>query len=182
MLFPSNLELKSPIELLIMLTIRKEKEIHGFELIKKLDQFEYWKPQAGTIYPILERLTKRKFLKQIKTSEEETRKKVLYSLTNEGEKLLENSVEILEMIMNFFEKFFEIENEIIHDDSKFIDFIQNRIKKYLDLFQQKEFQSSPEVLLKIDQLYDFLNTEFIEMSKKISELKEEGKFVKIDIK
>jgi len=180
-MFPSGRKLKSPIELLILLTIKKEKEIHGFDLIKKLDYFNYWEPKAGTIYPILERLSNKGFLEKLDASEETSRKKAVYRITEKGESILENRKEIFEISFDFFEKIFEIGNEIILDDSKFIQFLNERIKKYLNLIQEKKFDPSPEIISKLDKLNEFLNSEIERIDEKISGLKEEGKFVKIKI-
>jgi len=181
MMYPSSYTLKSSIELLILLTIEKEKEIHGFELIKKLDKFQGWKPQAGTVYPILERLKNRGLLEKIEASEGSTRKKALYKLTEKGLEVLKGSMGILEMSMDFFEKIFENAFDIFDDDVKFIDFIQNRFQVYLKIIQNKKFKSNPESILRLSQFYGVINEELIKINKKISELKEEEKFVKIDI-
>ncbi|NVM00982.1 MAG: helix-turn-helix transcriptional regulator [Candidatus Helarchaeota archaeon] len=181
MMFPSGYNLKSPIELLILLTIKKEKEIHGFDLIKKLNQFKYWEPKAGTIYPILERLSNKGILEKMEVSEGKVRKKSLYSLTKEGEEILENNNEVFEISFDFFEKVFEIGNEIILDDLKFIEFLNNRIKKYLGFIQKKKFEPSPESISELDKLTALLNSEIKNIDKKISDLKKEGKFVKIKI-
>ena len=180
-MYPKEYELKSPIELLILLTIKKENETYGSELIKKLDQFKEWTPTAGTVYPILERLTKRKFLEKIKTPEGDARKKTFYRLTKNGQRLLNNNIEILEISMNFFEKLFEIGNETIYDNIQFLNFIQNRFEKYLNLLQNKKFEASTELIFKLNQFYDFLKGELKKIEKKISNLKEEGRIVKVDI-
>ncbi|MFX0133154.1 MAG: PadR family transcriptional regulator [Candidatus Hodarchaeota archaeon] len=181
MIFPSGFNLKSPIELLILLTIGREEGIHGFDLIKKLDHFENWEPKAGTVYPILERLTTRGFLEKVETSKEAIRKKAGYRLTSEGKEELKKVLEIFEISMNNFEKFMEIGSYLIKDDSKFIDFFNNRIKKFLDLIKKKKFEPSPEVLSHLQELTDFLVHFQQKFDEKISDLKKEGKFVKIKI-
>ncbi len=181
MMFPSGYNLKSPIELLILLTIKKEKEIHGFDLIKKMDAFKYWEPKAGTIYPILERLSNKGILEKIEASEGTTRKKAFYRLAEEGEAILENNKEIFDISFDFFEKLFEIGNEFILDDLKFIKFLSKRINRYLTLIQEKKFEPSPENITELDNIIDLLNSKIEKIDKKISDLKKEGKFVKIKI-
>ena len=182
MMYPSNYDLKSPIELLIMLTIQNEKEIHGFELIKKLDRFKNWTPQAGTIYPILERLNGRGFLEKIETTEGSARKKALYRLNKKGLEVLNGTLEIIEDRMDFYETIFDIAENILVDDSKIIDFIQKRFKTYFELIGKRSFENSPENILKLSQFYDFFNENLKILENKLGKLKEEGNFVKIDIK
>lgn len=182
MMYPSGSALKSPIELLILLTIEKEKEIHGFELIKRLDKFDKWEPKAGTIYPILDRLTKRNLLEKIDTSDENTRKKAVFRLTENGLEVLKGSIDILEMSMDFFEKIFEIGNEVFDNNIKIIDFMRNRFEIYFNLIQKKKFDSNPDTILKLSQFTDFLNEEIKNLEKRITDLKKEGEFVKVDIK
>ena len=181
-MFPSDNKLKSPIELLTLLTIWKEKSIHGFELIKKLDKFEYWKPTAGTVYPILDRLTERGLLEKFEESGETSRKKVTYSITKTGLEVLKDSIDILDSTMKFYEKIFILETDSIDKDPEIIDFIRKRFETYLNLLQNKKFNATPDNILKLDQLNDFINEEIKKFGKKLVDMKNEGNFVKIDIK
>ncbi|MHA1380047.1 MAG: PadR family transcriptional regulator [Candidatus Helarchaeota archaeon] len=182
MMYPSGYALKSPIELLILLTIKKEGEIHGFELIKKLNKFEHWEPKAGTVYPILERLKKKGYLKKVENIEKNTRIKALYSLTEKGLEVLRNNIDIIEGSMNFFEKIFEIGNDLFDNDIRIIEFIQNRFETYFKVIQIKKFDIDPDSILKLSQLSEYLTEQIEKIDKKISRLKEEGQFVKVDIK
>jgi DNA-binding PadR family transcriptional regulator len=66
----------------IVLKIIKEKPIHGYEIIRTVEQRSNgrWTPSAGSIYPILEGLEKNGIIR----SEEIERKKV-YAITPKGE-------------------------------------------------------------------------------------------------
>ncbi len=75
---------------LVVLKIIRDRPSHGYEIIKTIEQNSggRWTPSAGSIYPALEDLESKGFIR----SEEVERKKV-YSITPKGEIALERMVE-----------------------------------------------------------------------------------------
>lgn len=65
----------------IVLQLLKEKPMHGYEIIRKLEERShgFWRPSAGSIYPVLQLLEEQEYV----TSHEEEKKKV-YALTEAG--------------------------------------------------------------------------------------------------
>ncbi|MHA1893672.1 MAG: PadR family transcriptional regulator, partial [Candidatus Helarchaeota archaeon] len=113
----------SPIEMLVLGTI-KEHPLFGNEIINKLKkQFNEtsFVPHSGTIYPLLERLEKKKLINsKIVITGKKKRKK--YELTKEGSKLLVNILYNKE-----FEKEIEFSNKFFDYffSNSFLDFIRN---------------------------------------------------------
>lgn len=73
-----------------VLAIIEKEEVYGYELSKKLQQEGLEDVSEGTIYPVLLRLQKNKWIiGQMRPSESGPNRKY-YSLTNEGEVALES--------------------------------------------------------------------------------------------
>jgi DNA-binding PadR family transcriptional regulator len=95
-----------------VLLILKEGPLHGYEIMKKIEERTgFWRPSPGTIYPLLRSLVKNGLIEVI--SENDRAKK--YKLTQKGKKLSEeveeveqkmkeNILEILSKVMNLDEK------------------------------------------------------------------------------
>jgi DNA-binding PadR family transcriptional regulator len=118
----------SGLDILVLSIINnKEKGISGYEIIQELEN-KYrgmWKTSAGTIYPLLNRLTVKEFV-NIKAVIDNNRDKKLYSITEKG-------IE-------------ELKNALSHVNSSFysmIDFIKT-ISKSFPMFSCFPFPDKPE--------------------------------------
>ena len=82
------------LESYILLLLRDES-LHGYKIMKKIkEKTKFWKPSLGSIYPALQSLVKKGFIKRV----DEGRKK-RYVLTKKGLKLSEE-IKDFEQIMN----------------------------------------------------------------------------------
>ncbi len=92
----------SPIELLILLQLRREP-LYGYEIIKKLkEEFKgVWEPKTGTIYPALRRLEGRGLIRTEVRDERE-----YYHITPRGEEALRESLLALEESLSFAGRYF----------------------------------------------------------------------------
>jgi DNA-binding PadR family transcriptional regulator len=71
---------------MIVLKIISEKPIHGYDIIQEIEAKTrgHWVPSPGSVYPVLEFLESRGYI----SMEESDRKKV-YTITDEGRKTLD---------------------------------------------------------------------------------------------
>lgn len=79
---------------MILLVILKDEPCHGYKLIKEIEKrtLGMWTPTSSLIYPMLDSMEKRGFIKGIESTDD-PRKKNIYHLTTEGEKLLNKLIE-----------------------------------------------------------------------------------------
>lgn len=79
----------------LILRILTEKSMHGYEIMKNLsEEFGgFYRPSAGAIYPILQRLEDQGYIK----GEKKERRRV-YSITPEGTEILKENEEEIEEI------------------------------------------------------------------------------------
>jgi len=88
---------------MIVLKIISEKPIHGYDIIQEIEAKTrgHWVPSPGSVYPTLEYLESRGYI----SMEESDRKKV-YTITEEGKKTLdlidERRKELIEEIKMMF--------------------------------------------------------------------------------
>ena len=73
----------------VILKMLKEESRHGYQIIKDLEErFKgFYSPSPGSVYPILQMLEDREFVSISKDG-----KKKVYSITEEGEKFLEENI------------------------------------------------------------------------------------------
>ncbi|MEX2720847.1 MAG: PadR family transcriptional regulator [Candidatus Wukongarchaeota archaeon] len=81
----------TPIQILILLKLTKEPA-HGYDILKELDN-EFaglWKLKSGTLYPALHKLKEKGLIAEKgKIAQEDVPDKLLYEITEKGEKVLE---------------------------------------------------------------------------------------------
>ena len=88
----------SGLDILVLSIIKNNDGVSGYEIIQKINKKfkDLWKASAGTIYPLLSRLTVKQFL-LLEEITESNRDKKLYRITERGKnalrKVLENSLE-----------------------------------------------------------------------------------------
>lgn len=72
-----------------LLAIIKNKEVYGYELAEKLDDYGFHSFSEGTIYPLLMRMQKNKLVTSTLKKSIAGPKRKYYRLTTKGEKELE---------------------------------------------------------------------------------------------
>ncbi len=89
----------------VMLIHLREKPMYGYEMLRALrDDFEgVWSPQTGTIYPALKRLEERGLVLAEKKDGTE-----YYSITEAGERLIQQKVMGIPDDIRFVSRYFEI--------------------------------------------------------------------------
>ncbi len=80
----SDIEIKNVIKLFTVLLL-SEKEQHGYELMKKMEERTGKKISPGQIYPFLKQLKEHKY---VDTEGREERDKLVYYLTPEGKRFV----------------------------------------------------------------------------------------------
>ncbi len=81
---------------LFILFILHEKPMHGYDLMKELEKRLGRKPSPGTLYPLLNELLEKGYLKVDGLG---SRGKKIYGLTEKGERLLDHLIQRLESII-----------------------------------------------------------------------------------
>jgi len=94
----------SPFQSVMLIHLRK-KPMYGYEMLRTLrDDFEgVWSPQTGTIYPALKRLEERGLILAEKRDGTE-----YYSITEKGERLIQEKIMGLPADIRFVSRYFEI--------------------------------------------------------------------------
>jgi DNA-binding PadR family transcriptional regulator len=89
----------------VMLILLRQKPMYGYELLKVLrEEFEgVWSPQTGTIYPAVKRLEERDLV--LVDNKDGTD---YYSLTDKGERVLQESVKQMPSDLGFMIRYFQI--------------------------------------------------------------------------
>ena len=88
----------SGLEILVLSIIKNNDGVSGYEIIQKINKKfkDLWKASAGTIYPLLNRLTIKQFV-NLEEITEGNRDKKIYRITERGKdalrKVLENNLE-----------------------------------------------------------------------------------------
>lgn len=93
---------KGYLELMILQLINSYGELYGLEVLQKLEKMGF-QTKEGTLYPLLSRLTKEKFLKARWVSQEKGVPKKYYSLTQLGLNELQRMSEEFESMNNHFQ-------------------------------------------------------------------------------
>ena len=111
-----------------ILLLLKDESLHGYEIMKKIkEKTKFWKPSPGSIYPALQSLVKKGFVKKI----EDGRKKK-YLLTKKGLKL---SKEIKNFEQAMKDKMSGILGDILNTD-------KSELKKFFEEVEKKH-KASP---------------------------------------
>lgn len=84
----------SGLDILVLSFIKNNDGISGYEIIQKVNKKfkDLWKASAGTIYPLLNRLTEKGFV-HIKEITENNRQKKIYRITDRGKEALKSILE-----------------------------------------------------------------------------------------
>jgi DNA-binding PadR family transcriptional regulator len=185
-LFPEkDSKISSLVEFLILLTLKKEGRLRGVDIINNLlEQFQNWKPQSGTIYPVLNRLYEKKGFVSLEGK--------YYQLTQNGEKILK------EFLSNFIDNIMFIDNifnygrplmnelEIMRSEQKLLQNHMPYLKDLIDTIPlirpQLSGENSSEIFVGLRKIRDTLQTITEAIEKQIEAINEEEKIVRVKIK
>lgn len=186
LLFPEkDSRISSLIEYLILLTLKKEGKLRGVDIINKLsEQFQNWRPQSGTIYPVLNRLFEKKGLISLEGK--------YYQINQVGEEILEDylksfidTIIFLDNIFNYSRSLMN-EQDIIRSEQILL---QNHIPHINTLLETLPMvrpnlsdKISSEIFVSLREIRDILETSLKSIEKQITAIKEEEKIVRVKIK
>ena len=128
-----------------ILLLLKDDSLHGYKIMEKIkEKTKFWKPSPGSVYPALQSLVKKGFVKRV----EEGRKKK-YVLTKKGLMLCEE-IKNFEQIMR--ERMSEILGEVLNVDKKeIVKFLEDMRKKHRTSVLSFHIHSMFNLLLKISE-------------------------------
>ncbi len=97
----------SPVQFMILLMAERKKEAYGYELLQELSGIfsDVWKPKSGTVYPALNSLEERGFLKSEKVEQEDKPDKKMYKITQEGRDILNEVFDSFEEEVTYSEEY-----------------------------------------------------------------------------
>jgi DNA-binding PadR family transcriptional regulator len=147
----------------LVLKMLSEKPMSGMEIIEEIEtQTGSWKPSPGSIYPLLARLVKKGFTKELPRDEMGSKR---YVFTEEGKKFLKQQIEAGKA---FIER---------------IEFLAPMLVGGFNLECNNKFFPSKETIQKLVKSFIFLRQNFDsvteEDAKELSEVLEDG-YVKIE--
>lgn len=92
-----------------ILAIIKDKEVYGYELAEKLEEYGFQSFSEGTIYPLLMRMQKEKLVTSTLRKSTAGPRRKYYSLTTKGELELEKFMERWEYLQSNVNKVLKYE-------------------------------------------------------------------------
>lgn len=128
-----------------ILLLLRAGPLHGYKIMEKIkEKTKFWKPSPGSVYPALQSLVKKGFVKKI---DEGRRKK--YALTKKGLKISE---EIKDFEKTMREKMSKILGEILGVDKAEIErFLEEMKKRYKANPLYERLNTIAELILKISE-------------------------------
>ena len=141
--FSKDNKVLSPIELLVLATVQKES-LSAKQISKMLlDSTSEWRPAAGTVYPILHRLTERGFLYRSKGD------RINFRRSHMGNTFLTSILKPLKVQIEESNQFYvAILKSILKAQPtpiglhEFIDDIEEIVKQYLQSIQEIKIEAS----------------------------------------
>ncbi|MBD3226959.1 MAG: hypothetical protein GF329_02130 [Candidatus Lokiarchaeota archaeon] len=139
----------SPTEYLILSTLNREGDKSASDIIELLErQFKgFWKPKAGTIYPILTKLESKNFIQ----SQGSYPKK--YYITEEGKKQINFLASIFNNEIKFFEKFAQFVTGNLSGFSMIDNIFTEKLVQYRNWLKE-ELKRVENILLEEDMKED----------------------------
>ncbi|NVM29267.1 MAG: PadR family transcriptional regulator [Candidatus Helarchaeota archaeon] len=185
-LFPDKeSRISSLVELLILLTLKKEGRLRGVDIINRLsEQFQNWKPQSGTIYPVLARLNEKKGYIYLEEK--------YYQITEVGEEVLEQGLKsfietiiFIDNVFNFSRPLMD-ELDIIKSEEIWLQNHLPHITTLIDGFPMVRAQfsgeKSSEIYMLLTRLQEVIQDTLQSIDKQITAIKDEEKIVRVKIK
>lgn len=104
---------------MMILVLLRKSPTYGYNLIRRLErEFSTWKPKTGTIYPALESLDKKEFVRY-KLIEREGPDIKKYELTLKGENKIKEAFREMEEEFRFMDQYFSfLEKNILEEEKK----------------------------------------------------------------
>ena len=94
---------KGYLELCILLLIRENQRLYGFEILERLSGFEL-PLKEGTLYPLLNRMTTEGVLSSVwETEGNKGHPRKFYSLTKEGRRFLDEMTEEFDSMVKIYQ-------------------------------------------------------------------------------
>ncbi len=186
LLFPEkDAKISSLVELLILLTLKQEGKLRGVDIINKLSElFQTWKPQSGTIYPVLGRLSEKRGYVKLDGKQ--------YEITKEGEEVLEEGLKKIFETIIFIDNVFNYgrslmnELDVIRSEDKWL---QNHMPHITMLIEslpmvrsQFSGEKSSEIYLILSRMQELLQETMQSLEKQITAIKDEEKIIRVKIK
>jgi len=185
LLFPEkDSKISSLVEYLILLTLRKEGRLRGVNIINKISQrFKNWEPQSGTIYPVLNRLFKKKYVLQ---------EGKYYQITEIGEEILKEYLQQFIDTILFVDNIFNYGRELMDGIGALRSediILQNHlphVKALIDALPMVRSQTaderSSELYGLLSRIRDIFQETLQALDTQIDAIKDEEKIVRVKIK
>ena len=185
LLFPDkDSKISSLVEFLILLTLKKEGKLRGIDIINKLsEQFQNWKPQSGTIYPVLNRLFEKKGFVKLEGK--------YYQINQIGEEILKeymnsfiDTILFIDNIFNYGKSLMD-ELNIIQSEQRWFQnhmpFVNALIDTLPMVRPHLSEEKSSEIYVILKRVQDILQTTLQSIEKQIAAIKDEEKIVRVKI-
>lgn len=179
-MFPSNSNIKSVIEYLILLAIKKEERVLRPDLLKilRVEFRDAWIPKAGTVHPILERLENRGLIHKVEVGEETPKR---YEITENGKQVLNDTFEYFEKITAFNDKILIYGAEQF-DHLTLLDLLIKRLENIQLLINNREFTGANDpVKERLSRIKGLIVAQLEVVEEKIKQSDEQEGFVEVKI-
>lgn len=185
LLFPDkDSKISSLVEFLILLTLKKEGKLRGVDIINKItEHFQNWKPQSGTIYPVLNRLFEKKGFISLEGK--------YYQINETGEEVLheylKSFIDTVLFIDNIFNYGKSLMNElnIIQTEHQWLQNHMPIVNTLIDALPmvraQLSEEKSAEIYLILRNIQKTLQTTMQSLEKQIVAIEDEEKIVRVKI-
>jgi len=181
-MFPAQASIRSVIEYLILLAIKKEERILSKDLIKILEiEFrDAWIHKAGTVHPILKRLEEKGLLRTIE--EEKIGTKAPYEITKDGLEALEDTFEYFEKTTDFHDLILSYGAEQF-EGLDVLDLVIKKMERNYLLIKNRKFETHDEMILeRLLKLRGMIEAHLNIVNEKIRQSEEEDGFVEVKIR
>ena len=186
LLFPEkDSKISSLVEYLILLTLQKSGRLRGVDIINKLsEQFQNWKPQSGTIYPVLNRLYEKKGFVSLEGK--------FYKISQAGEEILEeylkefiNTIIFVDNILNYSRSLMN-DIDIVQTERSWLQNHMPHVNALIDNLPMvrptlSDDQSS-EIFVNLRNIRELLEITLQSIERQIVAIEDKGKIVRVKIK
>ena len=181
-MFPNKASIRSVIEYLTLLAIKKEKQVFPKDLMKILEiEFrDAWMPKAGTLHPLLKRLEEKELLRAVE--ERRVGSKVPYELTKKGQLALDETFEYFKRTTDFHDLILVYGAEQF-ENMRILDLIIEKMERTLLLIKNRQIEGfDPAVMERLLKLRGVIQAQLDAVEEKIKQCEEEDGFIEVKIK